>query len=63
VEQLEQMIKDNIIRANHLKQSLLHKAFSGKLIDYEDDPADIELLLTQIDQAKQTALIKLQKRK
>jgi hypothetical protein len=48
-----QTIAENITRAQQLKQSILHQVFSEQLVDYQDDPLEIEVLLTQIEQAKE----------
>ena len=62
LDKLEQTITDNITRANQLKQSILHQAFSGQLVDYNDDPTEIESLLIQIEQAKDEMKKKVKKK-
>lgn len=52
IDRGEQTITENIMRAQQLKQSILHQAFSGQFVDYKDKPEDIEQLLVQIEQAK-----------
>ena len=52
IDQLEVVVTTNITRAQHLKQSILHKAFSGNLIDYVDKQEDIDELFANIEKVK-----------
>jgi type I restriction enzyme S subunit len=53
LDKLEQTIAENITRAQQLKQSILHQAFSGQLVKYEDSQEDVAELVKDIEEAKE----------
>ncbi|ACI21971.1 type I restriction enzyme EcoAI specificity protein [Thermodesulfovibrio yellowstonii DSM 11347] len=56
VEQIEGIVDQSLKQAERLRQSILKKAFEGKLVpqDPNDEPAEKLLERIKIDKAKQT---------
>lgn len=56
VEQIERIIDQSLKQAERLRQSILKRAFEGKLVpqDPNDEPAEKLLERIKIDKAKQT---------
>jgi len=52
IDQLEQDISDNLKRADVLRQAILKKAFSGKLVDQDPNDGPASVLLERIAQEK-----------
>ena len=65
IDHQEMMIDSEITRANVLRQSILKKAFSGKLVeqDLNDEPASVLLERIKAEKAKQAPKKKPRKRK
>lgn len=57
VENLENIIKSTNAKSESLKQSVLHKAFSGKLIESSQDYESVNILLEQIKSNKLLYLV------
>lgn len=55
IDQLEQDISDNLKRADVLRQAILKKAFSGKLVDQDPNDEPASVLLARIAEEKQQA--------
>jgi type I restriction enzyme, S subunit len=63
IRQLDEMVETNLNRAEHLRQSILKKAFSGKLVpqDPDDEPAAILLERIRLQKEKGKARGKIEK--
>jgi type I restriction enzyme S subunit len=59
IDYIEKQLKKNILISNSLKQSLLKKAFEGKLVpqDLNDEPASVLLERIKVQRVKQRKLI------
>lgn len=60
IEQIERIVDQSLKQAERLRQSILKRAFEGKLVpqDPNDEPAEKLLERIKIDKAKQTNKIK-----
>jgi type I restriction enzyme S subunit len=65
IDELEKVINQNIKRAEKLRQSILNKAFEGKLVsqDLTDEPADKLLERIKAEKAKREAEAKAKKKR
>jgi type I restriction enzyme S subunit len=65
VDELEKVINQNLKRAEKLRQSILKKAFEGKLVlqDPTDEPADKLLERIKAEKAKREAEAKAKKKR
>jgi type I restriction enzyme S subunit len=56
-DKLEQIVDENLAKAQALRQSILKKAFAGKLVPQDPNDEHAEKLLERIKAAKATVVI------
>lgn len=63
-DRVEEMVEQNLRRAEHLRQSILKKAFAGKLVpqDPTDEPASVLLERIRVEKEKSASKEKQRKR-
>lgn len=63
-DKLEQLVDENLYKAQALKQSIFKKAFAGQLVpqDLNDEPASILLERIKAEQERSAAMIKTKRR-